>query len=191
MRERFFTGKIAFIGLLAILLAATSYAQQPRKESLLNGLKVLVFPDNGSDRVWARIRVHSGSAFDPQGHEGVMKMLSGNIFPNEAAKDYFTDDLGGSLEVRTTYDYIEIDASAKPENLIPMLETLSGAIAAPVIDKDTTTRLREDLLAQLKQLERDPAYIADRTAEARLFGTFPYGRPINGTEGSLKKVDFA
>src|SRR3954470_20326053 len=98
MRSRFFFGNLALFTLAALLLVPIAgLAQQPKKELLLNGLKVLMFPDAASDKVSVRIRVHSGSAFDPQGKEGLMQMLTSNFFPTEAAKEYFKDDLGGTL----------------------------------------------------------------------------------------------
>ena len=35
-----------------------------------------------SDKVTVKVRVHSGSAFDPQQKEGVMRLLADNIFPD-------------------------------------------------------------------------------------------------------------
>jgi hypothetical protein len=192
MRVRFFFRNFAASTLAAmLLLPIVSTAQQPKKESLLNGLKVLMFPNTASDKVVVRIRVHSGAAFDPQGKEGLMQMLVSSFFPTEAAREYFKDDLGGSLDITANYDYIEVDASAKPDSLIPMLETLSGGIVNTVIDKETTQTLRAAQLAKVKQLGSDPDYVADRAAAARLFGAFPYGRPQLGTEDSIKKIDFA
>ncbi|MGE3466732.1 MAG: M16 family metallopeptidase [Pyrinomonadaceae bacterium] len=187
---------VAFVVLLLFSLVAPAIFSQarlpaPQKENLLNGLKVLMWPDAKSDKVSVRIRVHSGSAFDPQGREGVMYLLANNVFPNDAAKDYFADDLGGGLEIITTYDYIEINASAKPDGMLSMLETLSTAVANPVIDKETTGRLRDALLAKLKESEAEPGYLADQAAAKRLLGTFPYGRPLLGTPESVKNINFA
>ncbi len=190
--------KVVFIALIVLILfslvAPAIFSQTspaPVQEKLLNGLKVLMWPDAKSDKVSIRVRVHSGSAFDPQGKEGVMQLLADNIFPNEASKDFFTEDLGGSLKVVSNYDYIEIDASAKPEHFLIMLETLSGAVANPAIDKDQTIKLRDALLTKVKALEADPNYLADQAAAKRLFGTFPYGRPEDGSSASLQKIDFA
>ena len=192
MVVRFFSKRIAALilaGLMIMPMAAA--AQQPKKEVLLNGLKVLMFPNTGSDRVVVRIRVHSGSAFDPLGKEGVMQMLASNFFPTDAAKEYFKDELGGSLDITANYDYIEVDASAKADSLIPMLETLSGGVVNPLIDKGTTQSLKAAQLAKVKQLSSDLNSVADQAAAARLFGTFPYGRPLFGSEESVKKIDFA
>jgi len=120
-----------------------------------------------------------------------MQMLSDNLFPNEAAKEFFVEDLGGSLDVQTTYDYVQINASAKPESFLTMMETIATAVGNPPIDKETTAKLRAALLAKMVDVESDPVYVADRAASARLFGTFPYGRSILGTMGSVQKIEFA
>ncbi len=164
--------------------------QEPYQEKLLNGLKVLVWNTAAGDKITVKIRIHSGSAFDPQGREGVMRLLAENIFPNDATRDYFREDLSGSLEIKSNYDYIEIDATAKADALLPVLETLANAVSNPAIDKDITTKLRNALLAKVKTLEADPAYVADRAVAKRLFGTFPYGRPEMGTVESLQKIEF-
>ena len=189
--------KVVFVAAImagAVVLASSeSFAQTaPKQEKLLNGLKVLLLSDPKADKVTVRLRIHSGSAFDPQGKEGVMQLLADNIFPNEAARDFFVEDLGGRLEIITGYDYIQINASSKAgDEYLTMLETLSTAVANPTIDKETTAKLKTALLAKIKVMEADPAYVADRAAARRLLGTFPYGRPILGTTASVQTLDFA
>jgi len=120
-----------------------------------------------------------------------MRLLSENIFPNEAAREFFQEDLGGDLAISTNYDYIEVTASSTPANMLQMLETLGSAVGSMQIDKETTGKLKSNLLAEIKASEHDEAKAADRIVRAKLFGTFPYGRPINGTEESVKQIDFA
>ena len=195
MKNKNLFQKIVFISLISVLSALVGPAvlaqAAPKQEKLLNGLKILMWSDAKADKVMVRIRIHSGSAFDPQGKEGVMQMLADNIFPNEASRDFFTEDLGGNLEIVTNYDYIQINASSKPEGFLTMLETLSAAISNPTIDKETTAKLRTALVAKLKTLESDPAYIADQAVAKRLFGTFPYGRPQMGSSTSVQNIGFA
>lgn len=176
-------------GLAAI--AQTVGSGNPRQEKLLNGLKMLMWSDPRADRVEVRVRVHSGSAFDPQGKEGVMKLLVENIFPTQEARDFFKEDLGGALEITSGYDYLQINASAKPDQFLTLLETVSRAVSNPTIDKETTARLRSEQVQRIRQMEKDPAYVADMASAKRLFGTFPYGRPENGTTDSLARIDFA
>jgi predicted Zn-dependent peptidase len=120
-----------------------------------------------------------------------MHLLADNIFPTESAKEFFTEELGGSLEVVSNYDYIQITATAKSEHLLEVLQTLANAVANPVIDKETTARLRAALAGKVKELDKDPVYVADMAAASRLYGTFPYGRRPMGTAESVQRIDFA
>ena len=198
MKNKNLLQKVAFAGFAMSILLVTATAvlaqapiPSPRQEKLLNGLKVLMWSDAKADKVTVKIRVHAGSAFDPQGKEGTMQMLADDLFPNEASRDFFTEDLGGGLDVITTYDYIQINAWSKPEGFLTMLETLATAVSNPAIDKEMTAKLRTALLAKLRLLESDPAYVADQAVARRLLGTFPYGRPQRGSTASVQKIDFA
>jgi hypothetical protein len=187
-------GKFAVLSLLTAVFCTSLPAQklpEPRQERLLNGLKLLMWPDAKADKVWLKLRIHSGSAFDPQGKEGTIKLLSDTFFPNENARDFFADDLGGELQIVTTYDYIQVNASARPDQLVNLIDTVATAVSNPTIDKETTSRLRSALLAKVNEWADDPAYVADRAVANRLLGDFPYGRPLYGTADSLKRIDAA
>jgi predicted Zn-dependent peptidase len=184
-----------FLAMFLTLTAAAGFAQAPsatpREEKLLNGLKLIMFDAPASDKVTLKVRIHAGSAFDPQGKEGLMKLLAANIFPNPEAKEYFAEELGGSLEILSNYDYIQINAASKPEGFLSMLEAVANAIVNIDINKETTARLKTQQLKAIETLSADPAYIADQAAATRLFGTFPYGRPADGTATSIATIDFA
>ncbi len=188
--------RIGLVCTLALILAAAVSAQKPasatpKQEKLLNGLKVLVWNDPTADKVTVKLRIHGGSAFDPQDREGVMQLLSDSFFPNIESREFFADDLGGSLDVTCNYDYVQIDATARPSDFLRLLESVAAAISNPAVDKEATAALRTALTAKVKELEKDPAYLADRAVAKRLFGSFPYGRPQMGSVDSIQKVDFA
>ena len=163
----------------------------PRESKLLNGMRLLVFNDPKADKVIVKIRVHSGSAFDPLGKEGVMQMLSDVLFPIESTREFFTEDLNGNFEITTNYDYIQISASGDADKFLTILETLAPPITNPPINKESTEKVRSPLLARVLELEKNPSYIADQAVAKRLFGNFPYGRPQLGSSQSLGKIDFA
>ena len=171
--------------------AQTNKLSAPRQEKLLNGLKVLTFSEPNAEKVTVKLRIHSGSAFDQQNKEGTMALLGDILFPNEEAKDFFREDLGGSLEVKTTFDYIEITATSSSEQFLTMLETVANAVSKPQIDKEITARAASARLEKIKELEKNPSYVADLAVAKRLYGEFPYGRAQAGTSESLQKLDFA
>ena len=178
-------------GLFNVAVAQRPGSREPRQEKLLNGLRLLMWNDPSAADVKVGIRIHSGSAFDPQGKEGVMQLLADNIFPTPASRDYFSEELGGGIQVVTNYDYIQVNASARSADFVKLLESLAQAISQPTIDKETTDSLKRTLAEKLASLEKDPVYLAERAAAKRLFGTFPYGRPAAGTRESLERIDHA
>lgn len=196
MNTKKYFNKLAVLLLCLTVGAANSFAQAakpaaPREEKLLNGLKLLIWNQPNAEKVTVKLRVHSGSAFDPQSKEGTMALLSEILFPNETIKEFFREDLGGSLEITSNYDYIQINATASNDQFLTMLETLSRAVTNPQIDRETTAKIRVAQIEKVKELEKNPAYVADQAVAKRLFGDFPYGRAQTGTVESLQKIDFA
>lgn len=85
--------KFTILVLFLFLNVVLSYSQQPklaapRQEKLLNGMNLLVWNDPNAAKVSVKLRIHSGSAFDPQNKEGTMAMLGDILFPSEAAKNF-------------------------------------------------------------------------------------------------------
>ena len=175
----------------AVAISAQNPMPTPRQERLLNGLKVLMWNDPKADHISLKVRVNAGSAFDPQGKEGVMKILAAHLLPTADAREFFTDELGGSVEVVTNFDYIQINATSRPDKLLDLLETVSNAINNLNVDKESVARFKAEQVQQVQKLAKDPVYAADLAASTRLLGTFPYGRAQNGTIESLGRVDFA
>ena len=193
MRIKKYFNKITLLAIFLFqlnALAQTTNLPAPREEKLLNGMKLLVWTDAKAEKASVKLRIHSGSAFDPQTKEGVMALLTDILFPNETAWEYFTEDLGGSLETTSNYDYIQINATGDNDKILDLLEALATAVTKPQIDKETTAKVKTAKLELVKKLEKNPAYVADQAAAKQLFGNFPYGRPNSGTSETLAKIDF-
>jgi zinc protease len=188
--------KITILGLVLFITAGISLSQtvkfpEPRQEKLLNELKLLIWNVPSAEKVTVKLRFHKGSAFDRQEKEGTMALVANILFPGEVPKDFFEQDLGGSLEIISNYDYIQINATADSDKILDVLQTLSNALLNPEINKETTELVRQAQIEKVKNLENDPVYVANRAIAKRFFGDFPYGRPEMGTLESLQKIDFA
>lgn len=195
MVRTFFSTKTRFFALGSIFAIVTTVGfgqpRAPKEETLLNGLKVAIFSDRSAPKLTVRLRIHSGSAFDPQGKEGVMRMLSETAFLTDEAREYFTEDLGGSFELINKFDYIQFNITARNDTLLDVLETLANGITTPQINKETADATEARVRRELDGLLGSPAYLADQYAAERLFRTFPYGRSIYGTTESHGRIDFA
>jgi len=179
------------LSLTVNLTAQTPNLSPPRENKLLNNLRLIVWNDPKADKISVKVRINSGSAFDPLGKEGVMQLLADILFPEQQTREFFTEDLNGSFDIVTNYDYIQINTTADSDKLLTVLETLAPALTNPQINKETTGRVRGELITRVKELEKNPAYIADQSIGKRLLGNFPYGRPQLGSSQSLSKIDFA
>ncbi|NNE67058.1 MAG: insulinase family protein [Pyrinomonadaceae bacterium] len=182
--------------LVILLLAGICFAQpgkfpKPREEKLLNDLKMLIWSQPTAEKVLVSLRVHSGAAFDPVNKEGTSKLLTEIMFPNTGIFEDFEEDLGGSLKVRSTLDYMQFDMTASPDKLVSVLEILAGAIINTQIDRETAGIVKKSRIEDLNKAYSDPGFLADRAIAERLYGEFPYGRSPVGTLESLEIVDFA
>ncbi|MBV9211272.1 MAG: insulinase family protein, partial [Acidobacteria bacterium] len=183
--------------LLALALLSQGFnaraqnAPEPRREELLNGLHVLIWSQPASQNVSLRLRINSGSTFDLAGKSGQMALLADLLFPDAETREFFTEELGGSLEVSTDYDGINIRMSGRASDFERMLEFLRIALVNTPLTNDNVVRLREARIKMVRELGIAPAFIADRLISKRLFGEYPYGRPLAGTPDSLARVERA
>ncbi|MDQ3798416.1 MAG: insulinase family protein [Acidobacteriota bacterium] len=189
--------RTAFLLLVTLVAANFSFAQtlaalaQPKQEKLLNGLKVLIWNEPKAEKVSLRLRIHSGSAFDPKDKMGTMALLADILFPDEQTRSFFEEDLEGSLEVTSNYDYLQINATAKADEFLTVLETISTAVSNPPITQENFVKVRDARLKAVEEMQKNPAYVADMAIAKRLLADFPYGRPQAGTPESLKLIERA
>jgi zinc protease len=179
---------------LCPLAQATAAAQNsgtpaPRREQLLNGLRLLLLHRPGDSQVALKLRINSGGAFDLAGKEGLTMLLTDALFPEPGTRQYVTEELDGRLEVNTSYDSIEISLSAKASDFERLVEILRNALLQMRLAPEDVTRLRDERIKAAHEANAKPAVLADRAVAARLYGTYPYGRALAGTPESLARID--
>jgi predicted Zn-dependent peptidase len=189
---------VVYLGIaaLAILLAAPVAAVEaqkvpaPEREQLLNGLTILYGNRAGDPNVLLRLRIKSGAAFDLAGKAGMMSLLADAMFPESTTREYVAEQLGGRLDVSTSYDSIDVTISGKSSELERMIELLRNAILNVNLSAESVATLREARVKELaEKASSDEA--ADRAVAARLFGSYPYGSPPRGTKETVPKIDRA
>ena len=165
--------------------------REPEREQLLNGLRLLIWSQPNSPELLVKLRLHSGAAFDLAGKSGQMALLGDLLFPDAATVDYFTDELGGKLDVSVNYDSVTITMVGKASELEQVISVLRNAILSTQFAPEVVTRMRDARLKTLKELSVSPAIVADRAIAVRLFDDFPYGRLAGGTPEDLARVERA
>ncbi len=189
--------RVLIILYLTVLICAISapvsgqVAAEPEREQLLNGLRVLVWHRPGDQDVLLKLRIHSGAAFDVAGKAGQMAILGDILFPDASTREYFTDEMGGRLDVDTDYDSITVTLQGRPREFERIVEILRTAVVTTPITPENVARIRDGRIKIAKETNVSPALWADRAIATRLFGDFPYGRPQSGSAESLGRVDRA
>lgn len=179
----------------ALVFACQSFTlaqtPEPQREQLLNGLRLLIVSRSGDPQVWMKLRVHTGAAFDLAKREGTTTLLADALFPDPSTPQYVREELGGQLDVRTTYDSIDITLSGKASEFDRLVELLRNAFLQMRLAPEDVQRLKAARLKAATDSSALPAQVAERAVRARLFGAHPYARPIEGTTDSLARVERA
>src|ERR1041384_393919 len=186
--------RVLTLSLLIGLLSAPAFPQaasQPEREQLLNGLRLMFWLQPGNPDVTLKLRINSGAAFDLAGKSGQMALLGDILFPDPATVDYFTDEMGGKLNVSVTYDSTTITMVGKASELEQIVEVLRNALLSTQLTPEVVTRMRDARIKLLRDTLIVPAEVADRAIAARLYGDFPYGRPAAGSPEDVARVDRA
>jgi zinc protease len=183
--------------LTALILICTGWfavagqsTPEPRREQLLNGLRILLLPRAGDPNVLIKLRVHDGSAFDLAGKEGLMATLADAMF-DQQTRNYVAEELGGRLDVASDYDAVNITLAGKASDFNRLLELARNAAMNTQLTPEAVERVRAERLKTLREKRPTQAESADGAVAARLFGTHPYGRPINGTPESVARIERA
>jgi zinc protease len=183
---------IAVSALYLLLFVHTVTAQvspEPQREQLLNGLRLLLWVKPGDPDVLLKLRIHSGAAFDLAGKAGQMTLLGDMLFPDPATNDFFTNEMGGKLNVTVNYDSITVTMVGKAEQFEHIVEMLRNALLATQLTPEVVSRVRDARIKIVRDTAISPTTVADRAISARLFGDFPYSRPPAGSSEDLLRVD--
>jgi len=166
-------------------------AQEPQREQLLNGLRILLVPRPGDPSVLLKLRIHSGAAFDTAGKAGTMALLGQILFPDPVTYDYFKDEINGRLLVETDYDAINVTLQGRAAEYDRIVDVLRSAVVTTALTPENVTRLHDARLKVLADSKPSAAELADRAIAERLFGNFPYANAPAGTAESLGRIDRA
>ena len=178
------------LSLIPLAPAAGQGVPEPRREQILNGLRILLVNRPGDPQVMLKLRVHSGAAFDMAGKEGSMALLTDALFDADSRR-YVTEEIDGRYDVSTTYDSVTITLAGRATDFSRLLELLRNAIINAQLTPELVNRLRDERIKAARADAPTPEALAERALAARLFGVHPYGRPIGGSPESLARIERA
>ncbi len=164
--------------------------------TLPNGLQVLAAPSSAADLVTIDIWVGAGTRRETRSNLGAAHFIEHLIFKGTPTRspgdiDAAIEDLGGSLNAATSYDwahfYVTVGASDAPAALQVVADAVMHASLRQA-DMDTE---RNVILSERARQLGSPAGRTTERVSALLFPDHPYGRPLLGTLDSINAMSRA
>ena len=158
------------------------------------GISAWLVEDNSIPFVALEIRFRGGASLDPPGKRGATHMMVGLL--EEGAGDMdaqafanAVDDLAADFEYDIGNDSISISARFLTENSDEAVSLLRESITAPRFDEDAIERVRAQISSIIQSDMRSPEDVAWQSFRKMIYGSHPYGSPIEGDLSSLQSLD--
>ena len=164
-----------------------------KKVKLSNGLTLLLIEQHEVPIISFNFIVRAGSLADPAGKEGVASLTADLLRKGTSSRtaDQISsevDFVGGQLGADATVDYSTGAAEFVKKDLAAGLDLLSDVLQHPTFPSDEVTKLLKQRADELKAAKDRAQAVIGAYFSAYLYGTHPYGRPVNGDERSISAI---
>jgi zinc protease len=183
-----------FLLVAAVGVGAQSIHMPPHEKVVLNnGLTVLLLEKHSVPIVSFYALVKVGSVVDPAGQEGTAAVAAGLLrkgTKSRTAQQFSAelDFIGGSFEADANADFTGVFAECLAKDTEKGLELFRDALTDPTFPKEEVDKLLAQALDGVKGAKDDPNQVLGTYFNAYLYGANGYGRPEEGDEISLAKV---
>jgi predicted Zn-dependent peptidase len=185
-----------------LLLAAGPAAAQDLRlppfqtVTLENGLEVNLLRHPTVPLVSFELWIRAGAAQDPGGREGLAYLTAealrkGAGERNAQAFALATDALGAQFFTSVDHDRTRIHLDLLSEDFDQGLALLADAALRPRFDEAEVKKLAEQGADAVAEAKDNPRNVLGTYHRAFLYGSHPYGNPIEGTEESLPALTAA
>jgi len=180
--------------MLGLFLTLPALALPPVQRMIIsNELVLLVSEESSLPFVTMGLFVDSGSWRDARGQEGLSYLtakglLLGTSQRDAAAINEELDFMGISLTASSTRDYTAVTLRVLKKDLDKGLDLLVEVLTQPIFPEKELQREVEKTRAAIQSEEDQPEEVAEKAFQKDLFGTGPYGHPVEGTKESLPRL---
>ena len=158
---------------------------------LSNGLTIVADPMPGAQSAAVGIYAGVGSRFEPDGKGGLAHMVEHMVFKGAGSRNARAiaeeiEDVGGQLNAWTSRDQTVFHARTLRADVPLALELIADLIRAPHFDADELEREKGVILSELGEIHDSPEDLAGDLLFEAAFAGQPFGRPVIGTEQSIR-----
>lgn len=166
-------------------------------QALPNGLEIVVVEMREVPVVDVTLLVRAGGARDPGDLPGLASFVANMLDEGAGTRDALAlaDEvqyLGASLSTSADAEHATVNLHCTKARLGPALDLMADVVLRPAFADSEVTRQRELRRAALVQLRDQATSIAPIAFNAIVLGeAHPYGRPLQGDDASVARLDRA
>lgn len=163
--------------------AETAYSNV-RRDNLLNGLQIVTLEQPTESTIKCLIVIRTGSMFDSVGKSGLVALTQRTLLAVNPQLREEMDSLQTKIDWGVDRDKTWFRMEMPPANFEAALEILGRLLVVETIRTDAFKRAQTEQLELIRQGIALPgsAQRADDAFHQTLFGDYPYGRNVIGTE---------
>ncbi|HVF84164.1 MAG TPA: pitrilysin family protein [Sphingomicrobium sp.] len=167
-----------------------------RLHRLGNGLTIVVDPMPGAQSAAVGLYAGVGSRFEADGKGGLAHMVEHMVFKGAGSRDARAiaeaiEDVGGQLNAWTSRDQTVFHARALGGDVPLAVELIADLVRAPRFDADDLEREKGVILSELGEILDTPEDLAGDLLFEAAFAEQPFGRPVIGTEPTIRGFERA
>lgn len=164
---------------------------RPQRSVLDNGLILLTSEQRALPMVAIELLIHAGARYDDPARQGLAnltaRMLTYGTKHRSAVQISETVDfIGARLSAGCSMDLASVSLTILKKDLATGLELLAEILTAATFPEQEMERQKQAVIASIKAQEESPGAIAEKRFLAALYPDSPFGRPVAGTEESVK-----
>lgn len=161
--------------------------------TLPNGLEVLVAPSDAADLVTMDVWVGAGTRRETAENNGVAHFMEHLIFKGTPARgpgeiDAAIENLGGSLNAATSYDWAHFYATVGSADAPAALAILADALQNAQMRQADINAEKPVILSEMARDAGTATGRISRVYNALEFPGHPYGRPLLGTADHVSNM---
>ena len=181
-----------FVAALVLLVAALPARAEIAIQTLTSpgGFDAWLVEEHSIPFVALELRFRGGTSLDAPGKRGAVNLMTGLLEEGAAEMDsraFATarEELAARIRFDSDDDTVSVSAQVLTENRDEAMALLRAALVEPRFDTDAVERVRGQVLANLKNREKDPNAIVADVYSPIVYGDHPYATYQGGTIESV------
>jgi len=182
----------------ALVVLFTGFASAVQVERVVSkgGIEAWFVRDTSVPVLSIEFLFRGGAALEPNEKAGLANLTASLL--DEGAGDMDSQafqarlqNLSIQLDFDAGYDSFSGSLKTLVRNRDEAIRLLRLALMEPRFDADAIERMTGEIIAGIKQSASRPGYLANRVWQQAVFPHHPFGRPLTGTEATLKTITAA